>query len=83
MNVSVFKILGSLVFLANDKIEHEDVPSRYEEHCCSEKDYAELRKKWNKDFCVGWKVSNAERFSSPKWLQSRGQESGSKNLHSN
>ena len=73
-NVSVFKVLGSLTFIANDKIDHADVASRYDEHCCSQKDYDELRKKWNKEFCVGWKVSGADRFSSPKWLHSKGQE---------
>jgi hypothetical protein len=33
-----------------------------------------LSRKWTKDHCFGWKVSDAKAFDTPKWIRSNNQE---------
>ena len=73
-NIPVMKVLGIVVFRGNHNMLHSEVPSRFSEHRCTQKDYAALSHKWVKDFCVGWKVSDASKLPTPKWLKSNHQE---------
>lgn len=72
--VNVMKVLGQVTFRGNEKLLHQNVPSRYSEHLCSADDYRNLSRKWTKDHCFGWKVSDAKAFDTPKWIRSNNQE---------
>ena len=72
--VNVMKVLGQVTFRGNETLLHQNVPSRYSEHLCSADDYRNLSRKWTKDHCFGWKVSDAKAFDTPKWIRSNNQE---------
>ena len=72
--VNVLKILGSVEFVRNESILHEDVPKRYHEHLCPHDAYQKLSAKWQKDHCIGWAVRDARMFVQPKWLHTVHQE---------
>lgn len=72
--VNVIKVLGSVQFDGNEQLDIKKVNHRYSEHLCSERDFQQLSKKWNKPHCIGWKVSNPLSFTPPKWLRVTNQE---------
>ena len=75
---SVFKVLGSVVFQGFEEIADGDIPARYMEHFCSEKDFNALSAKWgSKGHCFGWSVSDPLPFKPAKWIASLGQDRAS------
>lgn len=71
---AVLKVLGRLVFEGNLKLEDAEVNSFFAQHQVTLNDYKMLSGNWknHKGFCVGWKLSLKQVYTTPFWITWRG-----------
>ena len=73
--VIVFKLLGCVQFEENVSLNDAGVRGTFSSHLCPEDEFEKIRGKWKKkDAVVGWRVSNAQTFDSPKYIKPGSQD---------
>lgn len=70
----VVKILGSVAFVENLHIPHDQIPKLFDQHLCPREDYNKLSSKWAKDHCCAWRVKEALALPQPMWVNVNNQD---------